>query len=81
MFGHDPAFASAFLNAYLPGLKMNRSELQAAALDYGVQADHNVWTLEEIYLHGNARARQFIAHAPFRHFASLWLDIQEALEV
>ena len=81
MFGHVPTLAAAFLNASLSGLNMNRPELQAAVLAYGVQADHNVWALEEIYLHGNARARPFIPHVPFRPFASLWLDIQEALEV
>ena len=81
MFGHVPAHAAAFLNAYLSGLKMNPPELQAAALAYGVQADHNVWALEEIYLHGNARARPFIPRTPYRPFASLWLDIQKALEV
>ena len=81
MFGHVPTLVIAFLNAYPSGLNMNRPELQAAALAYGVQADRNVWALEEIYLHGNARARPFIPHAPFRPFASFWLDIQEALEV
>lgn len=81
MFSGVPALAAVFLNAYLSGLNMNPPELQAAALAYGVQADHNVWALEEIYLHGNARARPFIPHAPDRPFASLWLDIQEAQEV
>jgi len=42
MFGHVPTLAAAFLNASLSGLNMNRPELQAAALVYGVQADHNV---------------------------------------
>ncbi len=81
MFGHVAAHAAAFLNAYLSGLKMKRPELQAAALTYGVQADHHVWVLEETYLHGNARARQFIPHAPFRPFGSLWQQILEALEI
>lgn len=81
MFGHVPTLAAAFLKASLSELNMNRPELQAAVLAYGVQADHNVWVLEEIYLHGNARACLFIPHAPFRPFASLWLDIQEHLEV
>ncbi len=81
MFSGVPAWAAAFLNVYLSGLTMGRPELQAAALAYGVQADHNVWSLEEVYLHGNARARQFIQHAPFRPFTSLWLDIQEHLEI
>lgn len=81
MFGHAPVLASAFLNAYLPGLKKDRSEMQAAALAYGVQADHNVWALEEAYLHGNARARVFIPHAPFRPFSSFWREVQEGLEL
>ncbi|WP_407538495.1 phosphotransferase [Deinococcus radiomollis] len=81
MFGHDPPLASAFLNAYVPGLKMKRSEMQAAALVYGVQADHNVWALEEAYLRGNARARRFIPHAQFRPFSSFWREVQERLQL
>jgi homoserine kinase type II len=36
-----------------------------------------VWPLEEVYLHGNERARRFIPHAPFVPFAEGWRRVVE----
>jgi homoserine kinase type II len=81
MFGTRPILAATFLRAYATSLGINAAEMNAAAQTYGVQADHWVWALEEVYLHGNARARAFIVHAPFEPFQLFWREVQNRPEL
>jgi homoserine kinase type II len=40
-------------------------------------SDHYVWALEEVYLHGNERARPYIPRA-FRAFDRAWEALRAA---
>jgi hypothetical protein len=46
------------------------AELEDGALAWGTFSDHHLWPLEEVYLHGNARARRYIR--PFVPFEQAW---------
>ena len=72
MFRMAPDLTRAFVEAYRTLAPMKRNELDDGAMTWGCYADHHVWALEEVYLHGNDRARRFIPHAPFVPFAEAW---------
>ncbi len=72
MFRFMPRLTQAFLAAYRMVSGLGEAELADGAASWGCYADHHVWPLEEVYLHGNDRARRFIPQAPFRPFAEAW---------
>jgi homoserine kinase type II len=74
MFRCMPGLTQAFLAAYRAVSGLGDAELADGAASWGCYADHHVWPVEEVYLHGNDRARRFIPHAPFRPFADAWRD-------
>lgn len=74
MFRCAPELTQAFLAAYRSSDPLSELELADGAASWGCNADHHVWPLEEVYLHGNDRARRFIPPAPFRPFAEQWRD-------
>ena len=77
MFRFRASLTQAFLAAYRAASGLSEAELADGAASWGCYADHHVWPLEEVYLHGNDRARRFIPHAPFRPFAEAWRDALE----
>ena len=77
MFRLEPRLTQAFLAAYRTSSELGDAELADGAASWGCYADHHVWPLEEVYLHGNERARRFIPHAPFLPFAEAWRDAIE----
>jgi homoserine kinase type II len=72
-----PLLSQAFLLAYRSVSELSDAELADGAASWGCHADHHVWPLEEVYLHGNERARRFIPHAPFVPFAEGWRRVVE----
>jgi homoserine kinase type II len=75
MFRLAPRLSQAFLLAYRSVSELSDAELADGAASWGCNADHHVWPLEEVYLHGNERARRFIPHAPFVPFAQAWRGV------
>lgn len=75
MFRLAPPLSQAFLLAYRSVSELSDAELADGAASWGCNADHHVWPLEEVYLHGNERARRFIPHAPFVPFAQAWRGV------
>jgi homoserine kinase type II len=75
MFRLAPLLSQAFLLAYRSVSELSDAELGDGAASWGCNADHHVWPLEEVYLHGNERARRFIPHAPFVPFAQAWRGV------
>jgi homoserine kinase type II len=61
----------AFLDAYRAVTGIGDEELDDGARAWGCMSDHYVWALEEVYLHGNERARPFIPER-FRPFHIAW---------
>jgi hypothetical protein len=51
--------------------QISEEELDEGARAWGCMSDHYVWALEEVYLHGNERARRIIP-LPFRPFSHVW---------
>jgi homoserine kinase type II len=74
MFRCTPTSTQAFLAGYREATTLGQAELADGAASWGCNADHHVWPLEEVYLHGNDRARRFIPHTAFRPFAEQWRD-------
>jgi len=72
MFRMAPEPTQAFLAGYRTLSPLGQAELGDGAASWGCYADHHVWPLEEVFLHGNERARRFIPHAPFVPFAEAW---------
>jgi homoserine kinase type II len=75
MFRLARAPTRAFIDAYVAVSGMTPAELTDGARAWGCFADHHVWPLEEVYLHGNERARHYIPHVPFRPFLQAWSEI------
>lgn len=75
MFRLAPLLSQAFLLAYRSVFELSDAELADGAAIWGCNADHHVWPLEEVFLHGNERARRFIPHAPFVPFAQAWRGV------
>jgi homoserine kinase type II len=75
MFRLAPLLSQAFLLAYRSVSELSAAELADGAAIWGCNADHHVWPLEEVYLHGNERARRFIPHALFVPFAQAWRGV------
>lgn len=75
MFQLEPGRTRAFVDAYVAVTEMGRAELRDGARAWGCFADHHVWPLEEVYLHGNERARHYIPHVPYRPFFPAWSEI------
>ena len=76
MFRMAPDLSRAFIEAYDAHSPMSAEELDDGAATWGCYADHHVWPLEEVYLHGNERARRFIPHVPFVPFAEAWRAVK-----
>jgi homoserine kinase type II len=71
MFDAAPEPTHAFVQAYRSVLALSDEELDDGARAWGCMSDHYVWALEEVYLHGNERARRFIPDG-FRPFEEMW---------
>jgi homoserine kinase type II len=71
MFDLAPEPTRAFVRAYRSVTPIGDEELDDGARAWGCMSDHYVWALEEVYLHGNERARQYIP-LPFRPFRRAW---------
>lgn len=78
MFGLDPAPTLAFIKAYREIFPLTEAELEDGAQGWGRRSDHYVWAIEEVYVHGNERARVFIPHRPFLPFQELWAKIRSS---
>jgi homoserine kinase type II len=76
MFDLQPALTQAFLRAYSAHSDLGPEELDDGARAWGVMSDHYVWAPEEVYLHGNERARRFLRQSPFRPFLDVWAEVQ-----
>ncbi len=70
----DPACA----HAYAPSFprQVTHGDFQPANWFFEGAAFSGVWALEEAYLNGNAAARRYIPHRPFRPFSAIWSEIQ-----
>lgn len=75
MFQLEPALTRAFTDAYIAVSGMSEAELTDGAHAWGCFADHHVWPIEEVYLHGNERARHYIPWVPFQPFLRAWSEI------
>lgn len=71
MFDVAPEPTRALLQAYRSVTGISDEELDDGARAWGCMSDHYVWALEEVYLHGNERARPFIPER-FRPFRTVW---------
>jgi homoserine kinase type II len=60
MFDLAPVPSHVFLDAYRAITAIGDEELNDGARAWGCMSDHYVWALEEVYWHGNERARPFI---------------------
>ena len=78
MFGLDHAPTLAFIKAYREIFPLTEHELEDGAQGWGRRSDHYVWAVEEVYIHGNERARVFIPHRPFVPFQELWAKIRSS---
>lgn len=78
MFGLDPEPTQAFIAAYREIFPLSESELEDGAQGWGRRSDHYVWAVEEVYIHGNERARVFIPHRPFLPFQEMWAKIRSS---
>lgn len=79
MFDMEPGLSAAFLRRYSQISGAGLAELDDGAAAWGCMRDHWVWAVEEIYLHGNERARTFIPASPFKPFAAAWGKVRAAL--
>lgn len=77
MFGLEKERTVAFINAYRELFPLSSAELEDGAQGWGRRADHYVWAVEEVYIHGNDRARVFIPHREFRPFQEMWAEIPQ----
>jgi homoserine kinase type II len=75
MFRLRPEPTLHFLRAYASANALEPQALEDGARAWGCFADHHVWPLEELYLHGNEAARRYIPHAPFRPFEQAWAEL------
>jgi homoserine kinase type II len=75
MFQLEVGLTRAFIDAYVAVSGMSQPELTDGARAWGCFADHHVWPIEELYLHGNERARHYIPHVPFKPFLRAWSEI------
>jgi homoserine kinase type II len=71
MFDLERSATRSFLAAYRSATSMSDDELHDGVRAWGCMSDHYVWALEEVYLHGNERARPFIPSG-FRPFEAAW---------
>lgn len=76
MFGLDPEPTSVFIKAYRELFPLSEAELEDGAQGWGRRSDHYVWAVEEVYIHGNERARVFIPHRKFLPFQEMWAKIR-----
>jgi len=72
LFRLRPEATLELLGAYQGASDLSPAELEDGARAWGCFADHHVWPLEELYLHGNEAARRYIPHSPFQPFAEAW---------
>jgi homoserine kinase type II len=72
MFRLQPEATRHLLRGYQSTSELSPAELEDGARAWGCFADHHVWPLEEVYLHGNDAARRYIPHAPFQPFSEAW---------
>lgn len=77
MFDLEPQHTRAFLHAYRDVTHIGDDELDDGARAWGCMSDHYVWALEEVYLHGNERARRYIPR-DFRPFEQAWAAVESA---
>jgi homoserine kinase type II len=75
MFQLEPGLSRVFIDAYAAVSGLTQAELADGARAWGCFADHHVWPIEEVYLHGNERARHYIPHVPFQPFLNAWSEI------
>jgi len=71
MFDLERSATRCFLAAYRSATSISDDELRDGVRAWGCMSDHYVWALEEVYLHGNERARPFIPSG-FRPFEEAW---------
>jgi homoserine kinase type II len=76
MFDLAPAATQAFVRAYRSVAPISDAELDDGARGWGCMSDHYVWALEEVYLHGNERARRYIP-LQFRPFVLAWAAVRD----
>jgi Ser/Thr protein kinase RdoA (MazF antagonist) len=78
MFRLEPRRTLQLFAGYGSENPLDPVALEDGAHAWGCFADHHVWPLEEVYLNGNAAARRYIPHAPFRPFQQLWSELGAA---
>jgi homoserine kinase type II len=71
MFDLAPEPTRELVRSYRSVTQIGDDELDDGARAWGCMSDHYVWALEEVYLHGNDRARQYIP-LQFRPFHRAW---------
>jgi homoserine kinase type II len=79
LFRVEPERTRSFVLGYRSALELDLQQLDDGARGWGAFSDHHVWPLEETYLHGNAAARRYIVHAPFRAFREVWAEARLSL--
>ncbi len=79
MFDLKRDLTMAFLEAYMALNPLPQEELEDGAKAWGCHCDHYVWAQEEIYLHGNERARVFIPDTPYKPFSEVWAQLTKTL--
>lgn len=78
MFGLECEPTLAFIKAYKDLFPLSDDELEDGAQGWGRRSDHYVWAVEEVYIHGNERARVFIPHRKFLPFEEMWAKIRSS---
>nr|WP_238345527.1 phosphotransferase [Actinopolymorpha cephalotaxi] len=74
-----PGLCSAFVEGYRSVSPLAMDDLDLAA-DIRTFGDvHSTWLLDELYLRGNDRVRQFVRPGPFVPFSRHWHDLRRAL--
>ncbi|EOW6613077.1 phosphotransferase [Vibrio fluvialis] len=77
MFRLDLAKTKAFIEGYLSISVLSLERLRDGANAWAIFADHHIWALEAVYLHGNQAAKKFIPEQPFEPFLSSWNKVIE----
>ncbi|NAW59019.1 MULTISPECIES: phosphotransferase [unclassified Vibrio] len=77
MFQLDAGHCAEFVRGYIKWSPLTNETLDDGAKAWGIYADHHVWALEAVYLHGNTAAKKFIPHREFVPFMQRWRAMLE----
>ncbi|MFC7619716.1 phosphotransferase enzyme family protein [Microlunatus sp. GCM10028923] len=75
-----PDLSAALLAGYRSVRDVSRRDLDRAADNYSLDQLHGHWVFDEIYRHGNDRARAFLEPGPYVPFTDRWAELGPALD-